>query len=359
MIEIQEVYDLVKKNQNSEFPKSIENQKDITVYGAGFVGAWAAANLPAAGFNILGFVDSNPSKHGTLFQGYNVNGIDKYSDHEKQFMFIAARHAVIPVSKMLSEKQMKHISVDCWALVTHFDRFLQVHDHLFEDERSCETLRGVMMSMLTGDSRYCREVVTSEQYFCLPEFQGGGTEIYVDAGAYVGDSIERFIWSHFGSFSKIYGFEPGLRQFEALTTRTSRLLTEWALKPDAVTLVNSGLGDAETSLGFQLNSNELQSMQLGHIGLGDQVSVTTLDKYLAGAPVTFIKADVEGMEMALIHGASNSIKTFKPKLAICVYHYPTDLVDIIDKIKFLVPEYKFKLRHHSPRLLETVLYAYT
>jgi hypothetical protein len=62
--------------------------------------------------------------------------------------------------------------------------------------------------------------------------------------------------------------------------------------------------------------------------------------------------------VALLKGARSSIRQQKPKIAICVYHYPTDIPDIANYLAELVPEYQFALRHHSPQLMETVLYCW-
>ncbi|MGI8525058.1 MAG: FkbM family methyltransferase [Pseudolabrys sp.] len=94
--------------------------------------------------------------------------------------------------------------------------------------------------------------------------------------------------------------------------------------------------------------------QLAQYLAADAVS---LDHYLEGERVTFLKADVEGMEMALLKGAETMIRRDRPKLAICVYHYPSDLPDIANRLAAWVPEYKFALRHHSPQQMETVLYC--
>ena len=53
----------------------------------------------------------------------------------------------------------------------------------------------------------------------------------------------------------------------------------------------------------------------------------------------------------------NLIKKYKPNLAICIYHKPEDIIGIPDYLHFLVPEYKFYIRHYSMNSAETVLYA--
>ena len=73
--------------------------------------------------------------------------------------------------------------------------------------------------------------------------------------------------------------------------------------------------------------------------------------------IDFIKLDIEGSEMQCLQGAKETIKKFKPKLAICVYHKDDDLVTIPHYIKKLVPEYKMYLKHHTDGLQETVLYC--
>jgi hypothetical protein len=86
--------------------------------------------------------------------------------------------------------------------------------------------------------------------------------------------------------------------------------------------------------------------------------VKKLDQYLAGGPVTFLKADVEGFEMPLIRGASASIKTHRPKLALSIYHRINDLFDIPLALRSLVPDYKMAVRHHTPSQEDSVLYCW-
>lgn len=79
------------------------------------------------------------------------------------------------------------------------------------------------------------------QYFALPEFVNIGNDHFVDAGAYVGDTLEKFIWTNSGIFMKVYAFEPGEIQLTAMKHRVERLCREWAIPKSAIICENAGL----------------------------------------------------------------------------------------------------------------------
>ena len=331
---------------------------DTGLYGLGFLGRWALPHLRDKGVRLVSCYDTNAALTGTRVEGLPVRAASELKLDGPDFLFITARHAVRPVSAMLSGLKIPHASYDAWHVAANFDAFRHVHDRLLGDERSKEVLRAVLMAMLTGDRSYCATVAERDQYFCLPPFYGWEKESYVDAGAFVGDSAERFIWSHNGLFSKLYAFEPGPRQFAALKLRFQRLTEEWALEPASIALVNAGLGEAAGTVSAGSLNGQMTSFAVNSGDAGTSVDVVSLDRYLDGAPITFLKADVEGMEMSLLKGAQQTIGRCRPKIAICVYHYPTDIPDIAGYLASLVPDYKFALRHHSPQLMETVLYCW-
>ena len=73
--------------------------------------------------------------------------------------------------------------------------------------------------------------------------------------------------------------------------------------------------------------------------------------------VDFIKMDVEGAELATLKGAERTLRRFRPRLAVCLYHSPEDFFRIP---RFLVEcdlGYRFYLEHHFMNGWETVLYA--
>jgi FkbM family methyltransferase len=90
---------------------------------------------------------------------------------------------------------------------------------------------------------------------------------------------------------------------------------------------------------------------------------TTIDDFVNNGgcmrPPSFIKMDIEGAEHCALKGAYNTLRMYKPRLAICLYHNIIDFDRIPRLILETNPTYKFRLGHYSPKgETETVLYAY-
>jgi FkbM family methyltransferase len=332
-------------------------EQPAALYGTGFLGRWILADLPARGIRFDRCYDGNAAMAGKAVAGVPVSAPDHLAADKPGFVFISARHAVLPISARLAGLDIPHVSCDAFYVARDFEAFVAIHDGMLADERSRIVLRAVVSTMLTGDRSHVMAVFEKDQYFALPQFCGTEKETYVDAGAYVGDSLERFIWTHYGVFKRAIAFEPGARQFRSLETRAARLRSEWALDEDQITLVPAALGKASETARAESRSGQMTSLAIDAHG-GEEFRIESLDAFLAGEPVTFLKADVEGMEMPLLRGAAGTIRKYRPKLTICVYHYPSDIPVISHYLKSLVPGYRFALRHHSPQFMETVLYAW-
>jgi FkbM family methyltransferase len=330
----------------------------IAIYGVGFLGQWSVQWLRNKGINITVAFDSDLSNIGNAIHGVTVYKQEDITKICPDFVFITARHAVEPIKVQLDQENIPCCSLEAYCTADSFSKYLYIYNELLSDEVSKKTLIAVLMSKLTGKKKYCEDVYESNQYFSLPKFCGAEKDIYVDAGAYVGDSIERFLWATNGFFSKIYGFEPAARQYNALKNRVARIVNEWALDEEKdIVLINAALSDKTGIINSFIENEQLQSVSLTAAGT-TEVQTYSLDEFIDGKRVSFIKADVEGMEMDLLKGAVQTIMTWRPKLAICVYHYPNDLQEIVDYLHDLMPEYEFKLRHHSPQMMETVLYCW-
>ena len=96
--------------------------------------------------------------------------------------------------------------------------------------------------------------------------------------------------------------------------------------------------------------------------LGKTVSCTSIDDFAKNhnlARVDMIKMDIEGYELNALRGAMETLKKFKPKLAISVYHGGEDPTRVPLFIEDLGLGYKMYLRHFQPVLYETILFATT
>lgn len=332
----------------------------IALFGAGQYGRASLEYLRAQGRKVSCFVDNSPRKQGTVIDGLPVVGGEDKLLAKAGAVLITARHAVAEVAAALKTGAPK-MSFDAWFLNNELHSYRRLRDGLFCDERSAECLDGVMLTMLTGDEANCAAVMDQDQYFCLPQFLNVGTDHFVDAGAYVGDTVEKFIWANNGAFRRIYAFEPGQQQLRALTARKERLVREWALNADDVVLVNAGLGEKDSLAGLSVEPGHLLGATLTAAPAEGQagIQVYSLDSYLKDRPVTFIKADVEGMEMPMLRGAAGVIKANKPKLALSVYHRPDDLLKIVEFVRGAHGGYKLALRQHSPLLMDTTLYCWS
>ncbi|ATX78636.1 methyltransferase, FkbM family [Mariprofundus aestuarium] len=337
----------------------------VAIYGAGFLGEWAARFLIEAGANVTCFIDRDPAKAGTHIHGIPVRLPDDCSLQEQQAIFIAARHVIRDVETLIDMQNPDacHISFDGYFVIRNYERLCAVRSRFLGwDARSLETFNALLISMLTGSIESCLRVMEKDMYFGLPEFSGNFDEIFVDAGAFAGDSVERFIWENLGTFRHIYAFEPGDRQYRAMTKRMQRLADEWAFDPASVSLERAGLAAENGSMACTFTADApLRHGLTAEVERGEQQSVPvySLDAYLDGRPVSFIKADVEGWEVDLLKGAEQTIRRCKPKMALCAYHYPSDLFEIAEMVHAMVPEYRFQLRQHAPLFGDFVLYCYT
>lgn len=170
-------------------------------------------------------------------------------------------------------------------------------------------------------------------------------EIYVDCGAYDGDSVIEFLNYVNGKYKKIIAFEPDKSNFKKLQN------------------VAIGLHDVE-AYPFATGNENAQISFAEEGGINSQISETGSNKVqmiklddLIKDEITLVKLDVEGAEMDTLRGCEKLIKRYRPKLAVSLYHRIDDLINIPTYLKEIVPEYKFKLRQHSGALYDTVLYA--
>ena len=173
-------------------------------------------------------------------------------------------------------------------------------------------------------------------------------DIVIDGGGYVGDTALWFS-KHIGEDGKVFCFEPFDSNFAVLMENIKNnnikniIPEQFGLWGNKTILKING-----TSSGAFIDKT------------GFNIHVVSIDEFVKNnklQKINFIKLDIEGAELNALEGAKETIKKFKPKLAICVYHKKKDIIEIPEYIMRLVPEYKIMLKSNSFNFLETVMYA--
>lgn len=171
----------------------------------------------------------------------------------------------------------------------------------------------------------------------------GDTAIYFanKAGATGCVHTFEFVPSNLRIMKRNLDLNPELKQ--RVTVAENAL---WDTSDQAVYVKDNGPGsrvDMDAFDGFDLQTQTL--------AIDDYVKRNDIDR------VDFIKMDIEGAEGKALTGAEHTIRTMKPKLAICLYHSPEDFVRLPRLLDQYCPDYKFNLKHATMHAEETVLFA--
>lgn len=129
----------------------------------------------------------------------------------------------------------------------------------------------------------------------------------VDVGAALGDHTILYAQA-VGPTGKVYAFEANPRQVECLKYNMRNL--------PQVHVFGVALGSAD-GLASLVEDPNVSGSHLVH-GSGN-IPVITLDGFLNGQPVHYMKIDVEGDELAVLNGAKDTISKYRPKLLIEVH----------------------------------------
>ena len=212
------------------------------------------------------------------------------------------------------------------------------------DNESARVLERIMLYRLTADYRHMSgfSVRFDEQYFD-PVVSLSRTEVFVDCGGFDGDTVLQFCARN-PEYKHIYVFEPSPPNFEKATARLRGR--------ENLSLIPLGVSNAKGTVGF--NSAAGSASCVTSAG-AMTIEVVSIDEYIA-EPISYIKMDLEGWELQALNGAKRHILEDHPKLAISVYHHPSDFWKVPKFVLGLRADYSVYLRHYSEGWSETVMY---
>lgn len=350
-----------------------ECNRQCVIFGAGTMGQRALAALCSMGVHPLSFADNNPA-----LWGKSVNGILILSPEDAAELFggdavffIAIRnenHWYRETFDQLLRLGCAHISSSepiAWRFPDKFPPFLlynlphNLYAHaeevaraarLWADEESTAEYAAQIQLRALGDPLWLSAPEVAESYILSGVFQLDQEDVFLDCGAYDGDTIRNLIDTQ-TQFDRIEAVEADSHSFARLADFVSTLEPEFA---NRVRLHQCAVGARRGTVRFD-NTGGVDSKVSddGRI----LIEMVPIDVMFATKHVSMIKMDIEGGEYDALMGAQQVIRRDRPILAICVYHSQEDIWRLPLLIRSLCPEHRMYLKAYRGDGIQTVVYA--
>ncbi len=251
-----------------------------------------------------------------------------------------------------------------WKAIQHLETVADGNDYIEVPGSCCKLYRMDLTAIGIPITLYCRPsaayaVFVLQHYRCEVDscaIEVGPGDSVIDVGACWGDTALYFAHRVKPS-GKVYSFEfiPGnliiFNKNMSLNRDLSKRIqlipyAAWSTSNLTLSYTNQGPGSKVLDDSSARSEERLRTLAIDDLVRDNRIS-----------SVDFIKMDIEGSELPALKGAADTIRRFKPRLAISVYHRWSDYADIPLFLDSLGLGYKFYLRHSSIHTEETVLFA--
>lgn len=363
----------LKQELRKEYQPYMDHSQNVYLWGTGLLGRFAYKQLKQStilrGGGVIAFIDNNKNLAGTLVDNVPVINPDmvntndliiicsrSFREIEKQIEKTLPNQCMYYQILPFLDDGLKEWDIDQALLdsLGKLDVYRENYKKIFEkcaDEISREVLDCILNYRFTMKSAWIQKAydITVEngediEYFDTGIVKPQREEVFVDCGGYIGDTVLEFLKFTQGTYKKIYYFEPSIALYNKARDNLKDV--------QDVSFTSAGVGEKTGTLQFTGEGDT------GHIDDSgtEKVDIVTLDETVTDRP-TFIKMDIEGAELSALKGASKIIRENRPKLAICVYHKPEDLFEILELIDSWQLNYKYYFRHYTKGLSGTILYC--
>ncbi len=332
-----------------------ETKKPIIMYGMGDGAEKILHVMEKYDIEPTDYMASDDFVRGHSFKGHRVKKLSEIEELYNDFIVVLCFGTSIPeVMENIDRIREKYevVAPDVPVIGDGLFDGDYISDHEFEimklkmmlaDDESRECLDMLMKYSITGDIGVLRSCESPKDEM-LGMLNISEHETYVDLGAYDGDTIEEFLKLTNKRFQRIYALEPDRRSF----TRLRRRL--YYISGNLLVAKNAAAWSSNTKLMFYnkagRSSSFTDNISEQTKGRGYETEAVSVDSLLNGSPATLIKYDVEGSEREALLGSEQTIKMYKPRLIVSLYHRVGDLIELPLLIHELNPDYKLYMRHH-------------
>jgi len=350
-----------------------ECNRKCVIFGAGTMGQRALSALCSMGVHPLSFADNNPILWGKSLDGIPIlapkNAADLFG--QDALFFIAIRnenHWYRETFEQLLRLGCAHISSSepiAWRFPNSFPPFLFYNlphklyanaeevaraARLWADEESAVEYAAQIQLRAFGDPSGLSAPELEESYILPGVFELGPEDVFLDCGAYDGDTICNLIDNQV-QFGRIEAVEADAHSFARLADFVSTLEPEFA---NRIRLHHCAVGAHRGMVRFDDTGGvDSKVSDEGRI----LIDMVPIDVMFATQRVSMIKMDIEGGEFDALIGAQQVIQRDRPILAICVYHCQEDIWRLPLLIRKFCPEHCMYLKAYRGDGIQTVVYA--
>ena len=228
-------------------------------------------------------------------------------------------------------------------LKEHIDDYVWLYDKL-NDYSSKKLLFAILNNWYCYDFKNLSDCMnkTFLHYFDLDIIPTFTNKVFVDVGAYIGDSTKDFI-DTYKNYKNIYCYE--------MTSETMATLKNNLCKYENIVYLNKAVSSSNGVGYFTDELIDASTNKLVNNG-NVETEIVSLDNDIT-EKVDMIKMDIEGEEYNALVGCKNHIINDKPILLISVYHNNEDLWKLPKLINEFNSEYNFYLRNYGNNIFPT------
>lgn len=363
--------DGLRDRERSTFETLAAGASDAVIFGTGSLGRILLAAAGDADVRVVAFADNNRALWGSQIDGRPVMSPDAAVEQlgDRAYFVVGVYNSSKPMAQLraLGCRRIVPYAAFYWR----FAEAIQWAPGLERPSRIAAQAGPMRAGYATLSDDRSREEFAAQiawrgtlDYARLPPHDPGtdiyfpadivrlkDDEVFVDCGAFDGDSARLFIDKAGGRFAEIFACEPDVENRRKLGAFIETLP---AGQRGRVTILPFAIGGKDGTVVFNTSGTAGSHMTDDH---GDRVECRTLDTLMNGRSPSFIKMDIEGAEPDALRGAVATLRRARPILAVCAYHACEHLWTLPQIIKAAVPDYRIFLRRYAEECWEMVYYA--
>ena len=357
--------------EQSAFDQLAGGVRPIVLFGAGALGRMVLAGLRRIGAEPRALADNNPKLWGQEVDGLRVfSAAEAAHRFGQDCCFVVTIYNGSKARQQLRDLGCRYVAplaalfwkyagefVPCNGidlphnLPPHADELRAVFGMLADEHSRREMCAQLRWRYWLDDKTMPTPLAPRDLYFprqLIAPFDG---EVFVDCGAFDGETVHGFLERAGSRFEHIYSFEPDPGNRNLLEQSTVAL---GAAISSRITSLPFGLGAQDGPVQFSADASVSSHMTAGE---GISVECRKLDNIAWQHLPTYIKMDIEGAEPDALRGASELLRKHMPVLAVCLYHRSEHLWQIPRYIHETAPEYELFICRYAEDCWELVCYA--